>query len=259
MLPGNSQQADWIRNHLAEISKQVDAADASAQNKKKWAKRLGPLGPIAVVLAKAKAVIPFLFKLKFLLSFAGFIGIYWALWGPKFGIGFAVLILIHEMGHFIDVKRRGLPVDMPVFLPGLGAYVRWQAMGVSLATRAAISLAGPLAGWLASAACVFIWWKTGNPMWADLARVGAWLNVLNLIPIWILDGGTAASALGRMERFLLLALGLALWFILGERVFLLVAAGAAYRLFTKDIPAEPSRAITAYYLTVVVILAAVLR
>src|SRR5690349_10106688 len=108
MLPGNSQQADWIRMHLTEISKQVDAADASAQNKKKWAKRLGPLGPIAVVLAKAKAVIPFLFKLKFLLSFAGFIGIYWALWGPKFGIGFAVLILIHEMGHFIDVKRRGL-------------------------------------------------------------------------------------------------------------------------------------------------------
>ena len=59
----------------------------------------------------------------------------------KFGIGFAALILIHEMGHFIDIKRRGLPAEMPVFLPGLGAYVRWQAMGVPLETRAAISLA----------------------------------------------------------------------------------------------------------------------
>ena len=24
------------------------------------------------------------------------------------GIGFAVLILIHEMGHYVDIKRRGL-------------------------------------------------------------------------------------------------------------------------------------------------------
>lgn len=259
MLPANSQQAEWIRKHTIELSRQVDAAGAAAENKKKWAKRLGPLGPVAVVLAKAKAFLPLLLKLKFLFSFAAFIGIYWALWGPKFGIGFAVLILIHEMGHFIDVKRRGLPADMPVFLPGLGAYVKWQAMGVSQATRAAISLAGPLAGWCASAVCVFIWWKTANPMWADLARVGAWLNVLNLIPVWILDGGTAASALGRMERLLLLGAGVALWFVLGEKIFLLLSAGAAYRLFTKDLPLEPNRGIAAYYLTVVVILGAVLR
>ncbi len=26
----------------------------------------------------------------------------------RFGIGFAVLILIHEMGHYVDIKRRGL-------------------------------------------------------------------------------------------------------------------------------------------------------
>ncbi len=89
----------------------------------------------------------------------------------KFGIGFAVLILIHEMGHFIDIKRRGLPADMPVFLPGLGAYVRWQALGVPLETRAAISLAGPLAGFFASVACAVIWWQTRDLFWAELARV----------------------------------------------------------------------------------------
>jgi len=47
------------------------------------------------------------------------VAFYWALYGMKFGIGFAVLILVHEMGHFIDIKRRGLPADMPVFLPDL--------------------------------------------------------------------------------------------------------------------------------------------
>jgi hypothetical protein len=33
-------------------------------------------------------------------------------------------------------------------------------------------------------------------------------------------------------------------------VFLLVAAGAGYRVFSKDIPLEPSHAVTAYYLMV---------
>src|SRR6202050_2211738 len=105
----------------------------------------------------------------------------------KFGSGFALLILIHEMGHFIDIKRRGLPADMPVFLPGLGAYVRWQAMGVSQETRSAVSLAGPLAGFFASLACAALWWQTHDPLWASLARSGAILNVLNLIPVWVLD------------------------------------------------------------------------
>ena len=78
----------------------------------------------------------------------------------KFGLGFAALILIHEMGHFVDIKRRGLPADMPVFLPGFGAYVRWQALGVPIETQAAISLAGPLAGFLGSVACTSLWYQT---------------------------------------------------------------------------------------------------
>ena len=64
---------------------------------------------------------------KFLLSFFSFVAIYWALWGWKFGLGIAALVLIHEMGHFVDIKLRGLPAEMPVFLPLLGAYVgKWD-------------------------------------------------------------------------------------------------------------------------------------
>ena len=170
-----------------------------------WAKRLGPLGPLAILLAKGKGLLAALFKLKFLLSFAAFFGLYWAAYGWKFGIGFATLILIHEMGHFVDIKRRGLAAEMPVFLPGLGAYVKWAALGVSVETRAAISLAGPLAGFLAAAACTTVWWQTGDPLWAALARSGAWLNLLNLIPVWVLDGGQAVLALDKLQRALLLA------------------------------------------------------
>lgn len=178
----------------------------------------------------------------------------------KFGIGFAVLILIHEMGHFIDIKRRGLPADMPVFLPGLGAYVRWQALGVPLETRAAISLAGPLAGFFAALACAVIWWQTGNPFWAALARVGAVLNLLNLIPVWVLDGGQAALALSKTERIALLATCLVLGLVLGQNMFFLVALGWGYQVFfAGHLPARPSRGTTIYFAAVLTALGVMIR
>ena len=199
-------------------------------------------------------------KLKFILSFAAFFGFYWAAFGMKFGLGFAVLILIHEMGHFIDIKRRGLPAEMPVFLPGFGAYVRWRALGVSPETRAAISLAGPLAGFLASLACAMLWWQTGNVLWAALARAGAWLNLLNLIPVWVLDGGQAALALSKTERTLLLTACLALWLVLGEGIFFLVALGAGYQVFvSRDLPAHPSRATMVHFVAVLTALGVILH
>ena len=263
LLPAAAAQSIWIRDHVrvlldAALDPRVEAPSSSKPSSG-LAKRLGPLAPIAALLAKGKGLLLAIFKLKFLLSFASFIAAYWVLWGMKFGVGFALLILIHEMGHFVDVKRRGLPAEMPVFLPGLGAYVKWQAIGVSLQTRAGVSLAGPLAGWLASVVCVFLWLRTGDAFWAALARAGAFLNVLNLIPIWILDGGQAIAALGKMDRVWLLTAGLVLWLLLGEGVFFLVAAGAAWRLFTKDVPAQSSWPSLAYYVAVLACLGLILH
>lgn len=260
LLPRTSKQYDWIKQHAHELEVAADEARLPEPTDNKWAKRLGPVGPIAILLAKGKTVLFALFKLKFLFSFAAFIGIYWAMWGMKFGIGFAVLILLHEMGHFIDIKRRGLPADMPVFLPGLGAYVRWQALGVPLETRAAISLAGPLAGFFVAVACAVLWWQTGNPLWAALARAGAVLNLLNLIPVWVLDGGQAALALSKTERIILLTACLALWLVLGENMFFLVALGAGYQVFLAgNLPAHPSRATTIYFIVVLTALGVIIR
>jgi Zn-dependent protease len=234
------------------------ATTEAPETENAWSKKLAPLGPVAIVLLKGKTALLTIFKLKFLLSLASFIGLYWALYGAKFGIGFAVMILIHEMGHYIDVKRRGLPADMPVFLPGFGAYVRWESLGVSLETRAAVSLAGPLAGCIAAAISGLLWWKTGNGVWAALARSGAWLNVLNLIPVWVLDGGQAMSALSKTQRIIILTGSLVLWLTLGESVFFLVLLGAGWRLFSKDLPPHPSRATTIYYLAVLISLGLVM-
>lgn len=254
LLPRESKQSEWIKNHARALEIQANAAEAGATPENKWVKKLAPLGPVAVVLAKAKGILFAIFKLKFLFSLAAFIAVYWAAFGAPFGIGFAALILIHEMGHFIDIKRRGLPAEMPVFLPGLGAYVRWQALGVPLETRAAISLAGPLAGWIAAAGCALLWWHTGNNLWAALARASAWLNVLNLIPVWVLDGGQAVLALSKTQRLMVLTVSLALWLLLGEGVFALVALGAGWRLFTKDSPRDSGFQITAYFVVLLIAL-----
>jgi len=260
LLPANSRQASWIQEHARSLEVAAERVQPPPPSDNKWAQKLGPVGPIAVLLAKSKVLLTAVFKLKFLLSFVAFVGIYWAAFGMKFGIGFALLILLHEMGHFVDIKRRGLPAEMPVFLPGLGAYVRWQAIGVSLETRAAVSLAGPLAGFLAALACAALWWQTGSPFWAALARAGAVLNLLNLIPVWVLDGGQAVLALSKVERIVLLTACLALWLVLGENMFFLVALGAGYQVFFGGVmPLRPSRATTIYYVAVLTALGIVIR
>jgi Zn-dependent protease len=251
LLPAQSIQAEWIRNHVREIQSGAPSgqnSSARAHDTPPWVKRLGPLGPILLALLKFKS----------LFSFVAFFGFYWTLWGAKFGIAFAVLILIHEMGHFIDIKRRGLPADMPMFLPGLGAYVKWNGLGVSVEARSAISLAGPFAGALAAGVCYLLWHQTGYGLWAALARTGAWFNALNLIPLWIFDGRSATNALSKLERAVVLAVSAAVGYALGEWVFALVAAGMGIRLFTRDVPEEPSNAIAAYFVAVITALAMIL-
>jgi len=252
LLPVESQQAEWIRNRVAELDREIATA-APKKDQHPWAKKFGPLAPLLILLTKAKSLLV-LFKFTTFFGIFASLWLYMQLYGAAFGVGFVILIFIHEMGHYIDIRRRGLPADMPVFLPGLGAYVRWRALGVTEEVRSEISMAGPFAGALAGGACYALWRQTGNPLWAALAHAGAWLNLLNLIPVWVLDGGSAMRALGKVQRVVVLAAALLLWHGTGENTFLLVAAGAVYRLFTKDLPKDPSAKATLYFVLVLFLL-----
>jgi Zn-dependent protease len=258
LLPHDAAQAQWIRGHAYKL--EISSKNAApATPKYQWAKRLGPLAPIAILLAKSQAFILALFKFKFVFSLVAYVAIYWQLFGAKFGVGFALMILVHEMGHYIDVRRRGLPADMPVFLPGFGAYVRWQALGVTRQTRAEVSLAGPLAGLLAAGVCAALWFSTGNTVWAALARTGAWLNIVNLTPIWVLDGGQAANALDKAGRLMLLAACAVLGAFVWDISFAIVGAGALYRVFATDVPPQGSPRVTAYFAGLLAALALIMK
>jgi hypothetical protein len=55
-----------------------------------------------------------------------------------------------------------------------------------------------------------------------------------------LDGAQATLALNRVQRGLLLAAAIAFYAFLHEGVFLFIAAGMAWRLFTGTAPEQPS-------------------
>jgi len=99
------------------------------------------------------------------------------------------LILVHELGHFVEAKRQGLDVSIPRFIPFLGAYVAIKNSPLNPLNNAYLALAGPAAGALASLACWGIGSYTGSSLFHALAYAGFFLNLFNLIPIGILDGG----------------------------------------------------------------------
>jgi Zn-dependent protease len=247
-LPPGTTQAEAVNTKIAALDAR---SHADADFKAKWTKRLGPLAPAFFFLVKAKSFLFLLFKAKFLLSFVGFFGIYWVLFGWKFGLGITLSILTHEMGHYVAARRRGLKVDLPVFLPGLGAYVRWYSQGVTLETMSGIALAGPFFGLLFGLVCAAIAIGVQDAqlaaVFAAIVHVTAWLNVLNLIPVLGLDGAQATYALDRTQRWLVLATSLIFFGLLHEGLFLLVAVGMAWRLWSGGFAERPSTKTMLHY------------
>jgi Zn-dependent protease len=132
---------------------------------------------------------------KFAAIFVAFGG-YTLIWGWKFALGVVLLIFVHEMGHFLEAKREGLDPSWPVFIPFLGAYVKHTRGNPWQTSRVAI--AGPILGGVAGLVCYLIGRSNGSDLFIALGYFGFVLNLFNLIPIGILDGG----AVWRSTRWL---------------------------------------------------------
>ena len=133
----------------------------------------------------------------FFVSFAAY-SLWFGSW--RFGLGFVLLILVHELGHVAEARRQHLPVTLPTFIPFLGAFVTVRHAGIPPWRRALVSLAGPFVGGLGAAAV----WAVGsaqNTIWLlVLANIGFLLNVFNLLPIGFLDGGAVFQAISQSRR-----------------------------------------------------------
>jgi Zn-dependent protease len=159
----------------------------------------GPvIAAIVAFAAKFKAIILLLPKIK-LLATAGtmFVSLaaYAWIWGWQFAAGFIALLFVHEMGHWLQLRREGIRASGPMFIPFLGAVIMSRSLGRNALAEARVGLAGPIVGSLGAAACILVWHATGNDLWRALAFTGFFLNLLNLLPVLPLDGGRAMAAM----------------------------------------------------------------
>ena len=271
-LPAETRQSASIQQHIAAIDQKLKAED---DRKARWTKKLGPLAPVALFLLKFKSWLFLAFKFKFLLSILLYFGLYWAMFGWRFALALLVSIFLHEMGHYFAVKRRGLPVELPVFLPGLGAYVRWYGQGVGREDLAEIALAGPAAGLLVALVSYGIFLGTHSLFFEMMAYLGAWINLFNLFPIALpflaMDGAQASYALSRVQRLLLAATFLVFFGktvsmnvnadLMGPNthwIFLILGGAMAWRALANDTPPETTSKSFAIFQVVAVALGVLL-
>jgi Zn-dependent protease len=130
------------------------------------------------------------------------LGVYWALYGWRFGLGLVVCIYVHEIGHVVALKRLGIAASSPMFIPGFGAVVRLQQYPIDADEEAQVGLAGPRWGLGISLVAFVLARLTHSDSLAAIARVSGWINLFNLIPIPPLDGGRGFRALGNQQRLL---------------------------------------------------------
>ncbi len=220
---------------------QVEQSDAPVAARPPWAARAGVLGvaaallwklklPLLFVLGKGKLLIAGLSQAGTLLSMLASFGVYWSVWGWRFAGGLVVALYVHEMGHVAALRRLGIPASAPMFVPGLGAFVRMDSYPATPIEDARVGLAGPLWGLGASVAAWAVHVATGAPIWAALTHASAWLNLFNLLPIAPLDGGRGFRALSRGQRAVVAVLfGLA-FLATHDGLVLLLALVAGARL-----------------------------
>ena len=111
------------------------------------------------------------------------------IFGWKYSIGFVLLIFVHEMGHYVAARQRGLNVGAPTFIPFVGAWIALKDLPHNVETEAYIGFAGPFIGTLGALACYFVARQTDSMLLLALSNAGFFLNLFNLIPVSPFDGG----------------------------------------------------------------------
>ena len=246
----------------------TDAGGAARSGWKKWAAGAGTLGVVLLkfkwvllfVLTKAKVLLLGLTQAKTVLSMAFAIGVYTTIWGWQFALGLVVSIYIHEMGHVVWLRHFGIPATAPMFIPGVGAFVRLKAHPATVGEDARVGLAGPVWGAAAAILALALGFAFDRPILFAIARVGAWINVFNLLPVWQLDGGRGFAALSRRQRGIVAGVAWVLALAGVDFMFFIVAIAATFRAAssTSTAPEQGDRNVLLTYLALLVGLAAIM-
>ncbi len=108
--------------------------------------------------------------------------------------GFLVIIFIHEIGHAVVIRAKGLRAGVMVFIPFIGGAVTLKDQPRTAYDDAIIGLAGPICGTAASLVVLQVYKWLEQPLYLAIAAAGFMVNLFNLIPIGMLDGGRISGA-----------------------------------------------------------------
>lgn len=121
--------------------------------------------------------------------FGGSAAAYSAIFGWKVAVMILVLLFLHEGGHLVAMKMRGMKTKGMYFIPFLGAAAVSEEEFPSREAEGFVALMGPTVG---LALCLFsylLYEMTGDLEFAAAAGWMALINLLNLLPIMPFDGG----------------------------------------------------------------------
>jgi len=154
---------------------------------------LGGLGALLVAaLAYGKYAFLILVKVPFLLT-AGTalvsVVAYSFFGGPWFAVGLVLMIFVHEMGHVVEIRRQGMAATAPIFIPFLGAAIFQRSHAQSPMRQAQIGIAGPIAGTIGATVAFILYGQTHWVVLLLWAYYGFLINLFNMIPFGMLDGG----------------------------------------------------------------------
>lgn len=138
-------------------------------------------------------------------------------------IWLVVILIIHELGHYLAMKIFKYEDLAIFFIPLLGAAARGSKEKASQKEKAIVLLAGPVPGIAIGIILFFLTDQTAGllPAWLPYAFV--LVNMFNLIPIYPLDGGQLFRTLFMPDRdilsfiFLLLSMLLVTWFAIDNK------------------------------------------
>jgi Zn-dependent protease len=125
------------------------------------------------------------------------IAVYATRFGWAYAAGFVGLIFVHEAGHYVAAKQRGLDVGLPTFIPFVGAWIQMKDQPHNVETEAYVAFAGPFIGTLGALGCYYLGRYENSDLLLALAYAGFFLNLFNLIPISPLDGGRITAIISR--------------------------------------------------------------
>lgn len=113
------------------------------------------------------------------------------------------VLLFHELGHYLMMKRFKYQHVRMLFIPLMGAFVHGKKDSYKQKESILVILAGPLPGIALATVLLIVGKNTGQEWMLQTALISFVLNVINLIPILPMDGGRLLNALffQRMELF----------------------------------------------------------